>query len=187
MTVDETNDPNQTNQAPPQDEDEDKDVDDDEDEEGELSLVDELGIEDLADPLAGGRGRLFSAAGRLSPVAEFTERFLVMHPPQLPFQEFDQGPAEDIVFHCDEMGILLDELGRQKRIAGAKFRGKSLYWLAERKPGTTKHYAGWFDESGKPHLLFVNDEPITTDIVFRLRNKTHDGELSIFPDLASDE
>src|ERR1700738_1990933 len=84
--------------------------------EGPLPLVDELGVEDLQDPIFGGRGRLFSTAGRDSPVAEFTKDFLVLHPPQLPFEESGQGESEDIVINVDESGILLDELGRQKKI-----------------------------------------------------------------------
>jgi hypothetical protein len=153
--------------------------------EGEQSFADELGIEDLSDPIFGGRGRIFSAAGKDSPVAEFTEDFLIMHPPQLPFD--DSGPSEDFVINVDDSGILLDELARQKRIAGARFKGRELFWLGERKPGTLKHYAGWFDKHDLVHLLYVNGEPITTEIVFKLRNKTHDGEISIFPDLESDD
>ncbi|HEY9679942.1 MAG TPA: hypothetical protein V6C76_18210 [Drouetiella sp.] len=155
--------------------------------EGEISFAEELGIEELSDPIFGGRGRLFSAAGKHSPVAEFTEDFLIMHPPQLPFDEGDSGRAEDFITNIDEYGILLDELFRQKKIAGARFKGKDLFWLGEQKPGTLKHYAGWFDKQMIPHLLFVNGEPITTDVVFKLRNKTHDGEISIFPDLESDD
>ncbi|HMO22000.1 MAG TPA: hypothetical protein PKC98_13670, partial [Candidatus Melainabacteria bacterium] len=53
----------------------------------DISLVDELGIVDLDIPVYGGRGRVFSAAGRNAPVAEFTEDFLVLHPPQRPFED----------------------------------------------------------------------------------------------------
>lgn len=153
--------------------------------EGPPTLAEELGIEDLSDPIFGGRGRIFSAAGKYSPVAEFTDDFLIMHPPQMPFDE--SGRSEDFVVNIDESGILLDELNRQKKIAGARFRGHELYWLGETKPGTLKHYAGWFDKHDVAHLLYVNGEPITTDIIFKLRNKTHDGEISIFPDLESDD
>ena len=153
--------------------------------EGPQTLAEELGIEDLSDPIFGGRGRIFSAAGKDSPVAEFTDDFLIMHPPQMPFDE--SGKSEDFVVNVDDSGILLDELMRQKKIAGARFKGRELYWLGETKPGTLKHYAGWFDKHDIAHLLYVNGEPITTEIIFKLRNKTHDGEISIFPDLESDD
>lgn len=153
--------------------------------EGPLTFAEELGIEDLSDPIFGGRGRLFSAAGKDSPVAEFTEDFLIMHPPQLPFDDF--GPSEDFVVNVDKNGILLDELNNQKKISGARFKGKDLYWLGETRPGTLRHYAGWFDKNNVSHFLYVNGDPITTEIVFKLRNKTHDGEISIFPDLESDD
>jgi len=153
--------------------------------EGPLTFAEELGIEDLSDPIFGGRGRIFSAAGKDSPVAEFTDDFLIMHPPQMPFD--DSGVSEDFVVNVDDSGILLDELNSQKKIAGARFKGHELYWLGECKPGTFKHYAGWFDKHDIAHLLYVNGEPITTEIIFKLRNKTHDGEISIFPDLESDD
>lgn len=148
------------------------------------TLADELGIDSLFVPVVGGRGRLFSTAGPRSPVAEFTQDYLVLHPPQKPFT--DSGPTEDIVIKVDNYGVLLDELGRPKHIAGAKFCGNTLWFSGEQKPGTLKHYAVWFDERGIVHKLYVNDEPLTTDAVFRLRNKTHDGELSIFDDIGSD-
>ncbi len=150
----------------------------------EESLVDELGIKDLSEPVVGGRGRLFSAAGRSSPVIEFTSQFVVMHPPQKPYHE--TGPSEVITRHNDSLGILLDELGIQKKIPGAKFQGHQLYWLGEQKPGTLRHFTGWLDENNAIHKLYVHGDLITTDVAFRLRNKTHDGELAIFPDLKSD-
>lgn len=150
----------------------------------ELPLADELGIQDINDPIFGGRGRLFSAAGRQSPIAEFTSQFLIMHPPQKPFTE--QGPSEDIVIRIDKRGILLDELGRPKHIPGAKFNGNQLWFMGERKRGTLRHFAAWFDSEGNAHRLFVNNEALTTEIIYRLRNKTHDGEISIFPDIKSD-
>jgi len=151
----------------------------------EPTLADELGIAHLHDPIFGGRGRLFSAAGRNSPIAEFTRRYLVLHPPQKPFKE--EVDTEDLVLSVDERGVLLNELGQVKNISGAKFKGHELYYLGQRKPGTLKHLAGWFDKTGKPHLLFVNGEPLTTEVIFKLRNKTHDGEISIYPDLTSDD
>jgi len=149
-----------------------------------LPLIDELGIVDIEEPLAGGRGRLFSAAGRHSPLAEFTKDFVIMHPPQLPFS--DDGPAEDICTNVDSRGVLLDEFGDAKHIAGAKFKGMQLWCLGEQLPGTSKYLVAWFDGQNKAHRLFVNEEPLTIDVVFRLRNKTHDGELSFFADVTTD-
>jgi hypothetical protein len=151
---------------------------------GDQTLADELGIDEIRNPVFGGRGRIFSAAGRQSPVATFTSDFLMLHPPQKPFTE--TGPSEDISIKVDKRGVLIDELNRPKHISGAKFRGQQLWYLGERKIGTLKHYAGWFDQKDVPHKLYVNNEALTTDIVFRLRNKTHDGEVSIFPDIKSE-
>lgn len=151
----------------------------------DIALVDELGIEDIYEPLVATRGRLLSAAGRNSPIAEFTDEYVVMRPPQKPFQE--NGPSEDIVINIDEQGVLLDALGEKKKIPGARYKGKELYWLGEKKQDTLKHYAGWFDGQGNAHKLYLQGEALTTDVVFRLRNKTHDGEISIVPELRSDE
>lgn len=150
----------------------------------ELPFVDELGVGEEEDPLFGGRGRVFSAAGRYSPLIEFTEKHVIMHPPQLPFSE--DGPAEEIVTRVDQRGVLLDELGVPKHIAGAKFKGQTLWYLGEQLPETSKYLVAWFDSQGKAHRLYVNDEPLTVDVVFRLRNKTHDGELSFFADVTTD-
>jgi hypothetical protein len=144
---------------------------------GDLPLADELGIEDLSDPIFGGRGRLFSAAGRDSPVAEFTEDFLVLHAPQKPFQE--TGPTEDITFRSTPAGILLNEIGVPKTIGGARFRGRQLYWLRQQESGSLRHLAGWLDDDGKAHILKANGAPLTTPDVVRLRNVTHDGEISV--------
>ncbi len=149
-----------------------------------VSLVDELGVQDLRELIFGNRGRLFSAAGRNAPVAEFTEEFLVLHPPQKPFEEL--GNSEDIGIHTDERGVLLNEINQPRKIAGAKFGGADIWWLGERAPDSIKHYAGWFDQTGKVHKLLVNGEPITTEVVYRMRNRTHDGELSIFPDVTTE-
>ncbi len=148
------------------------------------SLAQSLGLRNLMYPITTGYGRMFSAAGPKAPVVEFTEEFVVMHPPHLPFTE--EGPSEDIVIRTDKRGVLLDELGIPKPISGAKFRGNSLWFAGEQKQGTLKHYAIWFDQHGTQHKLYVNNEPLTTDIIFRLRNKTHDGELNIFPDIKTD-
>lgn len=150
----------------------------------EISLVDELGIIDESEPVFGGRGRLFSAAGRYSPLAEFTDEELIMHPPQLPFQE--DGPVEKIELRTNDRGVLLDELGVAKHVAGARYKGQVLWVLGEQFPETSKNLIAWFDREGNPHRLYVNEEPLTVDVVFRLRNKTHDGELSFFADITTD-
>ena len=147
---------------------------------GDVPLADELGIVDLSDPIFGGRGRLFSAAGRESPVAEFTNDFLVLHPPQKPFQETGTGPSEDITFRSTEAGILLNEIGELKTVGGARFMGHQLYWLLQRVPGTSKHCVGWLDDKGKAHLILKsNGDPLNIFEAVQLRNATHDGEISI--------
>jgi hypothetical protein len=150
----------------------------------ELPFVDELGVEDIYEPIAGGRGRLFSTAGRNAPIAEFTNEFLVMHPPQMPFQEADQSETVTVV--GDQYGILLDEFGYQKKMIGARYHGHVIFWLAQLNPGTTRHLVAWFDEDNVAHRLILNNEFVTTDMAYRLRNRTHDGELTIFPELQSE-
>ncbi len=155
-----------------------------EDENEKLPLVDELGVEDLDEVLFGGRGRLFSAAGRESPVAEITGEGVLLHPPQKPFAE--EGDTENIISQIDERGILLNELGQLRKIVGARYKGFSIYALGEMKPGTLKHYAAWFDEEGQMHKLYVQGEALTTDMIFRIRNRTHDGEIGSFAEITSD-
>lgn len=148
-----------------------------------LSLVDELGVTDLRDPVLGGRGRIFISAGRQSPVAEFTDDFVVLHPPQKPFQDADSGPAEEIVLKMDRSGVLVDELGQRRKISGARFFGREIFYFWEQRPGTLKHYAVFFDDLGNHHYLTINGERVTTDVVYKLRNMTHDGELTKFAEL----
>ena len=88
------------------------------------ALVDELKVKGLRQGIIAKHGRFLSAAGRQSPVAEFGDSYLVMHPPQKPF--FEEGPTEEIEIHTDERGILLDEQGKVKKIAGAKFKGQEV-------------------------------------------------------------
>lgn len=146
-------------------------------------LVDELDVDGIQQGKYFAHGRLLSAATRQMPVVEFSDEALVMHPPEKPF---DDNPAETVKIEVDDRGVLLDDAGKPKRVAGAGYEGKSIWWFGERKPGTLKHYAVWFDDSGLPHKLSIQNEPITTDVVYKLRNRTHDGELSKFPDLVSD-
>lgn len=149
------------------------------------SLVDELGIEDLTDILVGNRGRIFSAAGRDAPVAEFDQDGVLLRPPQKPYME--QEAREIIVFSVDAQGILLNELGERRKIVGAKYKGQPIYSMGETKPDTVKHYAAWFDEAGNAHKFFVQGEALTVDMVYRIRNRTHDGEISNFPEIQSDD
>lgn len=92
----------------------------------DLSLVDELGIVDLDIPVYGGRGRVFSAAGRNAPVAEFTEDFLVLHPPQRPFED-EEAESEVIVIRMDDDGILINELGNARKYPEQNFRAKRFF------------------------------------------------------------
>lgn len=160
------------------------DEDDLEEEEGELSLADELGIEDLMDNLFAEHGKIFSAAGRESPIAEFEDDGVTLRPANKPYM--DAPPGEVIVYTHDSHGILLNEFGEQRRIVGAKFRGNPIFVLAEQKPGTVKHFAAWFDADMRPHKFYVNGDALTSDVLFRIRNRTHDGEISIFPEIQSD-
>lgn len=147
----------------------------------DTSLVDQLGVTDTSELLFGKDGRIFSAAGRLSPVAEFGQDVVLLHPPQKPLDE--EAPCEDIYIQADERGILLNELGQQRHIPGAKFNGNRIFWLMASHPETHKHYAACMQDDTL-RTLYYDGEPATTDIIFRLRNKTHDGELNIYTDLA---
>lgn len=150
-----------------------------------IPLADELGIQDLRELVFGNKGKLFSAAGRFSPIAEFTEDSVVLHPPDKPLIE--NGPTEEIAIQMSERGVLLDEFGHERKIPGAKFLGHQIWLLAEQKPGTFKHFVGWFDEDDNLHRLYLDGEELTTEYVYKLRNKTHDGELASFDDITSDE
>lgn len=149
----------------------------------DLSLVDELGIVDLDIPVYGGRGRVFSAAGRNAPVAEFTEDFLVLHPPQRPFED-EEAESEVIVIRMDDDGILINELGQRKKVPGAKFQGKEIFYYWEQRPGTMKHYGVFFDEDHAHHFMILEDNRLTVDVIFQLRNMTHDGELAKFTEIS---
>jgi len=149
-----------------------------------VSLADELGVTDLRELVFGKHGRLFSAAGRTAPIAEFTDDSLVLHPPGMPFEEERQ--TEVIHYDVDERGIALNELGQPRRISGAKLNGRPLYVLGEMLPGTYKHLVAWFDDSGKAHRMAIQGNIVTTDMAYQMRNKTHDGELAAFADLESE-
>lgn len=151
------------------------------------ALVDKLGVQDdLNSIIFGYRGKIFSAAGRETPIAELDdEGGLVLHPPQLCLE--DNIPTEEIVPKCDEYGICLNEIGERRKIIGATYRGKPLFWINETAPGTTKHYGAWFDDDWSAHLLYFGGEPMTVDKIVKIRARTIDGELSAFDDLTTDE
>lgn len=149
------------------------------------TLAEELGIGDSLDPVFSSRGRLFSTAGPESPVAEFTEEHLILYPPQKPMVE--DTFAEEISIHANREGVLLNELGEPRKIPKTYFRGHELVCLIERSPVSGKYLVAWFDEKSTPHRLFFQGVELSIPVAFRLRNATHDGELSIFPDLTTDE
>lgn len=154
-------------------------------EDDELSLVDDLGVKDFRRLIYGKHGKLWSTAGRSTPVAELSEDALIMHPPDKPFQE--DAKIEDIKLKVDDKGILLDELDQRRKIKGAKFNGKELFVLGETKEGTTRHYIGVEGKDGKMKKLFLQENAITSDAAYKLRNKTHNGDLSNFPDLVAED
>jgi hypothetical protein len=159
-------------------------ADNDSDPNRPVPLVDELGVDDLCDVLFAERGRIFSAAGREAPIAEFNSSGVLLRPPQLPFS--DERPREEIVYRMDHRGVLLNELGEPRKIVGAKYRGNAIYTLGETKPGTVKHYAAWFDNEERAHKLYVHGEALTADMIFRIRNRTHDGEIAVFSEITTD-
>jgi hypothetical protein len=142
----------------------------------EVPLCDELGIEDLSDPVMGGRGRLFSAAGRESPIAELTEDFVLLYPPQNPFseEEFDDSLTERV----SARGVLLNAIGIEVLLPGARFRGFPIYCLAKRDSETGKRLVAYFDQLGDVCHLMCEGHLVTHNEALRLRNKTHNGELS---------
>lgn len=146
------------------------------------SLVDELGIRDIYEPMADLDGKVFCTAGRDTPVVEWAEDFLILHPPQLPF--YEQGPEEEIVVMVDDRGIVLDELGIPKKIPTAKYQGFPIFYCGEQKEGTLRHYAVVLTEDDRLVFIFNDkDERLTTDDVYKLRNKSVNGEISQFPGL----
>jgi hypothetical protein len=148
------------------------------------SFAEELGVGDSLDPVFSGRGRLFSTAGAQSPIAEFTEDYLMLYPPQKPLDE--QHFAEEITIVVNERGVLLNELGEPRVIPAARYRGNQLVCLAQ-KNSNGKRLVAWFDKAGHKHKLFLQGVELTVRAAVKLRNATHDGEISIFPELSSEE
>jgi hypothetical protein len=159
--------------------------DQDKGDEKEPSLAEQLGISGLRQKKLAIDGRFFDAAGDSSPIAEFADGFLVFHPPQKPLK--DKGPSEEITLHVDERGVLLDARRQPRKIPAALFKGRELFVLGETKPATMKHLVACLDQGGKLNKLYLEEEPLTLDQALRLRNQTFDGEISVFPELRSDE
>jgi hypothetical protein len=152
---------------------------------GPLSLADELGVHALREIVFIDQGRLFSAAGRTAPIAELTEEEdLVLRPPDKPLS--DDLHTERIEIQVDDRGILLNELGERRMFAGTKHKGRALFYLAETVPDSNRHYVGFFDTDGNLGKLYLQGRPVTTDIIYKLRVRTHDGELGVFPELSDD-
>jgi len=148
------------------------------------SLRDELGIQGLSEPVMGGRGRLFSAAGRESPIAEFTEEYVILHAPQNPF-DAKQVDDDKISERVSPRGVLLSAIGNEIKISGAKFRGYSLYCLAARNEETGKRLVGYFDDAGKLQSLITANGFMSYHEAVNLRNKTHNGDITNTPGIAS--
>ncbi|OPZ83894.1 MAG: hypothetical protein BWY75_02889 [bacterium ADurb.Bin425] len=148
-------------------------------------LAEELGIEDIYNPLVGAHGRVFCAAGPDTPLVVIDEEALVIHPPQLPLMQ--DGQAETYGVQVSPRGILLDFNGTEKKIPMAKYRGRPIYYFGECVPGSYRHYAVVEDAKGDIHYIYDRDsrEKLSVDEVFRLRNRTHDSEIGRYPHLIS--
>jgi hypothetical protein len=148
-------------------------------------LADELGIEDIYDPMVGKNGKVFCTAGRNAPIAEFTDDCLILHPPQLPLDVSNAG--EEFSMRIDARGILLDELGAPKKILAATFKGCPIYCHGEQEPATLKHYVVALAHDGSLHGLFYeHGGRLTTQDVYSMRNRSIDGDLSAFSEVSCD-
>lgn len=139
---------------------------------------------ELLDPIFAARGKLFSTAGRNTPVAELTEKFLIFYPPDKPLEENKTG--QEILLEKSKEGILLNALRELRTISGARFKGQQLFCLAEKNSSTGRYPAAWLDKDGRVHKLYWQGEELSIQAAFRLRNRTYNGELGIFPDLTTD-
>lgn len=152
---------------------------------GPVGLAEELGIEDIYQPLVGGHGQLFCAAGPEAPLVVIKDDALVIHPPQLPLMAEDH--VEEMKVQVSKRGVLLDEFGKEKRVASAKYRGRPIFHWGECVPGTYRSYAIVEASDGAMHFIYdaTTGEKLPVDEVYRLRNRTHDGEIGKFPQLNS--
>ncbi len=148
------------------------------------SLVKDLGVADLSRTYVRMDGREFAAAGTKYPVVEIDYFGMVMHHPDKPLCASDK--EELISVEHDEHGIVLNELGERRKVAGARFRGRELFWHRDTIPESTRHYVAWFDEEWKPHSIFLVGNRLTVDMVLKMRSRTVNGELSVFPEVSTD-
>ena len=150
-----------------------------------MNLADELGIEDIYDPMVGMDGKVFCTAGRDAPIAEFTDDFLILHPPQKPLDE--SNLAEDFTVKVDDRNILLDEFGSAKKIPAATYKGCPIYYSGERVPGSMTSYAVAIAHDGSLHALyFDHGRRLTAKDVYDFRNKSEVGELAVFQEIVCD-
>lgn len=149
----------------------------------EKSFAEELGIVDLGDPILASRGRLFSVAGPDHPVAEITEEYVVIHPQDKPYQQEDIAPSENIVFNMNDRGIILNEIGEPRKIPGARYNGYEVFVYWKLRAGTLFHFVVFFDQDDVPNFLTINGHRLTTKEAYKLRNMTHNGDLTHFPDI----
>lgn len=146
-------------------------------------LIDELGVEDLSRTYVRMNGREFAAAGRKIPVAEIDYHGMVMYHPEMPLNE---APGEVISVECDQYGIVLNELGDRRKVAGARYQGHEIFWHRDTIPGSSRHYIAWYDEEWNAHSLFLVGSRVTVDMVLKMRSRTVNGELSVFAEVTSD-
>ncbi|MBY0547750.1 MAG: hypothetical protein K2W95_10680 [Candidatus Obscuribacterales bacterium] len=150
----------------------------------EMSIIEKLGVEDLHKTYVLMNGREFAAAGKEIPVAEFDDFGLVMHNPDHPLS--NESVPEIIATRHDEHGIVLDELGEKRKIIGARYHGREIYWHKDIVPETTRHFIAWYDDDWKAYGLYLEDVRLNVDIVLKLRARTLNGELAMFSELRTE-
>lgn len=129
-------------------------------------------------------GFAVSVLGQNMPAATCDEDAIIIRPADNPLNS--DLPTQNISTKVDERGVLLDDNGNPKKVSGARYQGNAIFHLAELKSGTLKNYVVWFDLGGNARRLYYQGQMLTSDIIYKLRNRTHDGEISIFPELKSD-
>lgn len=150
----------------------------------EMSIIEKLGVEDLHKTYVLMNGREFAAAGKEIPVAEFDDFGLVMHNPDQPLS--NESVPELILTRYDEHGIVLDELGEKRKIIGARYHGREIYWHKDVVPDSTRHYIAWYDDEWKAYALYLEDVRLNVDIILKLRARTLNGELGMFAELRTE-
>ncbi len=149
---------------------------------GHANLADELGIEDIYDPMFGMDGKVFCTAGRDAPIAEFTDEVLILHPPQMPLDDSSSG--EEFSLRTDERGILLDEFGARKENPGGNVQGLSHLLCRRTKNRYAQALCLALAPDGGLHAIFYDHgQRLTTQDIYELRNKSAEGDLSEFKDI----